>query len=474
MKLNLFQFVLWGFMITRTLKTNAQDEGGKWKPDWENLKHHNAPEWLLDAKLGIQYVGAPREFNDKVYWHWSRAQQRARQLAAQEGYESITEINQKAKNINIDYIWPIEYDDPKTTIDKYVEIGAKYIVSMQAAVIYGTEGLLMTKDEIDEARERGLKVGLHYNFQRWGGQPSMGDPGYINWMIPMLKKAITDSKSDFMFFDGKQLPSSYLRTPELVAWYYNWADKNGKEVWVNDDLGKEFSHFGSPCDVVGFECNTMTGVSSHPWLIWDCLRNEWNCWVNEYGVHVMTGDVWKWQYKSSDELLHVFIDAVSKGGGWLIQMINTKQAWEILEPIGKWLKVNGEAIYNTRPYFSPNPHAKVVPNQQELMANGRFDPLVKSQDWWYKWNLVHKEALQGGPLYFNKSKDGKTLYAIHWGWPGHNLLIQDVTPVKGSSVKMMGTDAKLSWKQVGNDIIIQLPDEKPCEYAYSFIIQLNK
>ena len=46
--------------------------------------------------------------------------------------------------------------------------------------------------------------------------------------------------------------------------------------------------------------------------------------------------------------------------------------------------------------------------------------------------------------------------------------------IKGSAVKMLGINAKLAWKQIGNDIIIQMPDEKPCEYAYSFKIQLNK
>lgn len=467
-RFNFLLLIMLAILITGTLKINAQEENGKWKPDWENLKQHKAPEWLLDAKLGIQFVGSPKEFNDQDYWQWSRAQQRARLLAEKEGYENKIEYNSKAKVIKVDYVWPIEHDDAKKAIDKYEEIGAKYIVSMLGAVIYTTEGLLMTKEEIKEARRRGLKVGLHYNFQHWGGQPAMGDPGYINWMIPMLKKSIVESESDFLFFDGKQLPSSYLKTPELVSWYYNWADKNGKEVWVNDDLGNEFGPMTSPCDVMGLEGETMSGVSAKPFMIWDNLRNEWNCWVNEYGIQRMTGKVWKWQYKASDELLHVFIDAVSKGGGWLIQMVNTKKAWETLEPIGEWLKVNGEAIYNTRPYFEISPDVEPMPQHSQCYGFGR------EGYWWTKWNLTYKEALKGGPLYFNQSKDGKTLYAIHWGWPGQRLLIQNVTPVKKSAIRMLGTDDELAWKQFGNDIIIQMSDKKPCEFAYSFKIQLSK
>lgn len=460
-------FILLGLFFTGNLKINAQEESGKWKPDWENLKQHKAPEWMLDAKLGIQYVGAPRDFNDQDFWNWSAAQQRARQLASQEGYESIIENNQKATILKTNYVWPVEYDDPVKAIDKYVEIGAKYIVSMRGAVIYTREGFLMTNDEIKEARNRGLKVGLHYNFQRWGGQPSMGDPGYINWMIPMLKKSIVSSQSDFLFFDGGVMPSSYLKTPELVSWYYNWADRNGKEVWINDDLGREFSQkpLISPCDVMGLECETMTDISAKPYVIWDEVRNEWNCWVNEHGIHERTGEVWKWQYKPSDELLHMFIDAVSKGGGWLIQMVNTKEAWETLEPIGKWLKINGEAIYNTRPYFEAVPDAEPTPKK------GNAD---RSSWWWHKWNLIKENVSQGGPLYFNKSKDGKTLYVIHWGWPDKSLLIPKITPLKGSIIKMLGSEAKLKWERSGDGIFIKIPVEKPCDYAYSFKIQLKK
>jgi alpha-L-fucosidase len=208
-------------------------------------------------------------------------------------------------------------------------------------------------------------------------------------------------------------------------------------------------------------------------MIWDHLRNEWNCWINEYGIHVRTGDVWKWQYKQPKDIIRVFIDAVSKNGGWLVQMDNTKQAWEMLAPLGKWLKVNGEAIYNTRPYLPLLDKVQVIPPDGSANREGRFPLSLKSQDWWYKWEQVKAEAESTGPVYYNKSKDGKTLYAINWGWPGRSFTIPNITAVKGSSITMLGVSQKLRWKQAGKDIVIDVAENKPCDYAYSFKIAIK-
>lgn len=60
-------------------------------------------------------------------------------------------------------------------------------------------------------------------------------------------------------------------------------------------------------------------------------------------------------YKPSRELIHLLVDVVSKGGNLLLNVGPSPtgelppQAYERMRDIGAWLKVNGDAIYKTRP-----------------------------------------------------------------------------------------------------------------------------
>jgi alpha-L-fucosidase len=356
---------------------------------------------------------------------------------------------------------PIENVD--AVLARYKDLGARFMVSMLWGAYPGTEGLLMDTREVEAARRLGLKVGVHYNLLRRDGVPSIGDAGYVEWFHAYLQKNIQQIGSDFVFFDGCQAPSEYFKTAEFLAWYYNWADRNGKEVWVNDDLGNDRQETGEYGDLVDHEGFTVEGISPKPWINWDILRNDWTCWVNEFGVNKNKGTRWVWEYKKPEDLLLRFIDTVAKGGVWIVQMDNTKQAWQNMDEIGAWLKVNGEAIYGTRPYGEPAPKMVRLPSGPP--------PKGVPARWMWQFEEAVKVAKAAGPLYFTRK--GQDLYAIHWGWPGETLTVPNVRPARGARIRMLGVEGDLAWTQNAGGISIRMPSKRAGKYAFACRIPLG-
>jgi hypothetical protein len=84
---------------------------------------------------------------------------------------------------------------------------------------------------------------------------------------------------------------------------------------------------------------------------------------------------------------------------------------------------------------------------------------VASHDW------------KSGSMRFLRKKE--FIYAIDLEQPSAQLVITDVRPVPGSEITMLGSSKKLRWHQKGDDLVIEeLPDPLPCDYAWSFKIQV--
>lgn len=168
------------------------------------------------------------------------------------------------------------------------------------------------------------------------------------------------------------------------------------------------------------------------------------------------GDQWSFKpndnYKSTDRLIHLLVDIVAKGGNFLLNVGPQPDgtlpivAQQRMKEMGDWLKVNGEAIYGTRP---------IAP---------------------------YKE----GPLAFTQK--GRNVYAIYLtqkegdGLP-NRVALTSLRVKPGSKVHLLGMSKPLPWETAMDKTpTIKIPDwaieKPPCHHAFVFrfqpTIDLNK
>lgn len=232
---------------------------------------------------------------------------------------------------------------------------------------------------------------------------------------------------------------------KFMAYYYNTALDWGKEVVVN-------TKYGYPKDVMVWdvERGKSNEMKRYPWQTDTSIgKKSWSYVQNE-------------ENKTPEQIVHDLADIVSKNGNLLLNVgpkvdgTITEEQQAVLRGIGQWLKINGEAIYGTRPWA----------RYGEGPVKGTFGAFSDS----------HASAYTADDIRFTTK--GNTLYAISLGWTGSKILIKSLSnkvteQLKVSDVSMLGSDEKINWQLKDEGLEINFPKNKPCEYAYTFKIHLE-
>jgi len=205
------------------------------------------------------------------------------------------------------------------------------------------------------------------------------------------------------------------------------------------------------------ERGTADEILPQPWQSETCIGS----WHYDKGLGERNG------YKKPQEIIPLLADIVSKNGNLMLSVpvrsdgtIDGNER-KIVQEIGEWLSVNGEAIYATRPWklFGEGP-----PRQDTAVALPTGEVKEKKV-----------RPLDASDIRFTTSKDGKWLYAIVCGVPQKEVLIKTLAANTSmvSSVDLIGSTEKLKWSQTPEGLVIQPVPKWPTPYAVAFKIGLN-
>jgi alpha-L-fucosidase len=475
------------------------NRAGPFRPDWESLKNYKAPDWYKDAKFGIFIhwgVYSVPAFGNEWYPRDMYEQ------GSDEYKHHIATYGPQDKFGYKDFIpqFKAEKFDPAAWARLFKESGAKYVVPVfehhDGFAMYdcGLSDWTAAKmgphrdlaGELAKAvRAEGLHLGaashrVEHNFFLGEGRKirsDVNDPQFAAFYGPahiwLDKPQGTPLSDDFTFVSQAWTRDWLARSAEIVEKYqpeiifFDWWIG---QPYVRADLTRFAAFYynyslakGGPVGVISYKDVAMQENSG----VLDVERGQLSgirplYWQTDTSVSNKSwGYIQNDTFKSPEFIVHQLVDIVSKNGNLLLNIgprsdgTIPEEVQQVLRDVGSWLKVNGEAIYGTRPW-------RVYGEGPTKVIEGSF----------------HDTDTQPyTPEDYRFTTKGGILYAIELAWPSnHEAVIHSAgNGAAGEqsveSVVLLGSDAKLSFQQQEDGLHIQVPENAPGKYAYVFRIR---
>lgn len=470
----------------------------RFAPTWESLKTYTVPTWYEDAKFGIFIhwgLYAVPAFRNEWYPRNMYIQGTPEFEHHVATYGPHTEFGYK------DFIphFRAERFDPVAWAELFRRAGAAFVVPVaehhDGFAMYDcgfsrwTSVQMGPKRDVvgelaDAVRQAGMVFGLsNHRAEHWwfmnGGRayPSdVQDPAYADFYGP----AVVHSKSKDGQLDTEPYPSTeYLedwlaRTVELVdkyqpqvVWFDWWIGHAAFEPYLQRFAAHYYNRgleWGK-----GVAINYKNQCFPDGTAILDLERGQLKdirpmLWQNDTSVSKTSwGYVHGQDYKTATSLVQDLVDVVSKHGVLLLNIgprpdgTIPEAEQELLLEIGKWLQVNGEAIYGSRPWSVYGEGPTEVPE-------GMFTD-------------TQRGAFTALDFRFTRKADA--VYAICLGRPSGDVTIRSLG--SGSTlqrerierVTLLGMPNDLRWRQDVDGLRVEVPAQPRGDRAYTFKVQVR-
>ena len=306
------------------------------------------------------------------------------------------------------------------------------------------------KELAEECRKQGLKLGFYYSQdQDWtapgGSALKTGDhqPPTYHWdkaqdgdfdvylhtkAIPQLKELLANY-GEFPAVIWFDTPTGNM-TPARAAEIVDLLNKHPNLIWNNRLGGSYKGDTETPEQYI-----PPQGYPGRDWESCMTMNDTWGFKADDTN------------FKSTATLLRNLIDIASKGGNYLLNIgpdshgIVPAAEAERLREVGKWLAVNGEAIYGTKPTLFGAEAGSFSATEKNKKGEPKFIPT---------WN-------------WRSTTSTSKIFIELFEWPKSAFHLDHVSrKVTGAYLLADPNHAPLKVIESGDGIDIQLP-EKPLD-----------
>ena len=365
-------------------------QSGPYTPDWDSLGTFRTPAWFEESRFGI-------------FIHWGLYSIAAH---ANEWYSRNMYMKEKeewayhrktfGEHTTFGYkdfipLFTAEKFDPEEWVSLFREAGAKYIFPVaehhdgfqmyrSAVTKYNTWDMGPHRDILGELKKAAEEAGIvfctsshraeHWWFMSHGKEfdsdvkepmkrgdfywPAMPEPHeadlqsrpypdeeFLNDWLVRTCEIVDRYQPSLLYFDWWIQHEAFrevLKT--FTAYYYNQAAQWGKKAAVC--YKHDAMMFGS--GIVEVERGALADAKPYAWQTDTAIaKNSW-CYTDTL------------EYKTAGQIIRMLIEVISKNGNMLLNVgprgdgSIPEEDRKILKEIGEWMKVNGEAVYGSRPW----------------------------------------------------------------------------------------------------------------------------